>query len=133
LDARSPAHRCHRAYEIAVSTDLFGAWLVEMTYGRIGTFGRVKSRSFSTAEAAAAEVKACLRKRASAPRRIGVAYRLRSAAQHGDWHFSELDERLCAWFPRPADALPAPRLDITAFGYRTESLVNIVRNDYHLT
>ena len=121
LETRSPAHRCHRAYEIAVSTDLFRAWLVEMTYGRIGTFGRVKPRSFSTADAAAAEVKACLRKRASAPRRIGVARWLRSAAQHGDWHSSELDERLCAWFPRSADASPTPRLDITTFGYRTES------------
>jgi predicted DNA-binding WGR domain protein len=98
LEARSSARRCHRAYEVAVSTDLFGAWLVEMSYGRIGTFGRVKARSFSTADAAAAQVRACLRKRASAPRRIGVAYRLRSAAQHGDWHLPDLDERLCVWF-----------------------------------
>ncbi|WP_158932646.1 WGR domain-containing protein [Acidisphaera sp. S103] len=104
LEARSPAHRCHRAYEIAVSPDLFGAWLVEMSYGRIGTFGRVKARSFSTADGAAAEVKACLRKRSSAPRRIGVAYRLRSAAQHGDWQLPDLDERLCAWFPQLGDA-----------------------------
>jgi predicted DNA-binding WGR domain protein len=103
LEARSPAHRCQRAYEIAVSTDLFGAWVVEMSYGRIGTFGRVKARSFSTADAAAAEVKACLRKRASAPRRIGVAYRLRRATQHGDWHLADLDERLCAWFPSSSD------------------------------
>jgi predicted DNA-binding WGR domain protein len=104
LEARSPARRCHRAYEIAVSTDLFGAWLVEMSYGRIGTFGCVKARSFSTADAAAAEVKSCLRKRSSAPRRIGVAYRLKSAAQHGDWHWPELEERLCAWFPPSGDA-----------------------------
>jgi predicted DNA-binding WGR domain protein len=110
LEARSPAHRCHRAYEIAVSADLFGAWMVEMSYGRIGTFGRVKARSFSTAEAAAAEVKACVRKRASAPRRIGVAYQLKSAAQHGDWQLPELDERLCAWFPSASDALPCHKL-----------------------
>jgi predicted DNA-binding WGR domain protein len=104
LEARSPAHRCHRAYEIAVSPDLFGAWLVEMSYGRIGTFGRVKARSFSTVEAATDEVQACLRKRSSAPRRIGVAYRLKSAAQHGDWHLPELEERLCAWFSPSGDA-----------------------------
>ena len=82
-----------------MSPDLFGAWLVEMSYGRIGTFGRTKARSFSTADAAAAAVKACLRKRASAPHRIGVAYRLKSAAQYGDWRLPGLDERLCAWFP----------------------------------
>jgi predicted DNA-binding WGR domain protein len=111
LEARSPAHHCHRAYEIAVSADLFGAWVVEMSYGRIGTLGRVKARSFSTADAAAAEVKACLRKRASAPRRIGVAYRLWSAVRHGEWHLRELDERLCAWFPRSADI--SPRHDLT--------------------
>ena len=59
LEARSPARRCHRAYEIAVSPDLFGAWLVEMTYGRIGTFGCVKPRSFSTAEAGSAWLTGC--------------------------------------------------------------------------
>ena len=84
---------------------------MEMSYGRIGTFGRVKARSFSTAEAATAEVKACLRKRASAPRRIGVAYRLKSAAQHGDWHLPGLDERLCAWFSPLGDA--SLRRDLT--------------------
>ena len=104
LEARSPAHRCHRAYEIAVSADLFGAWLVEMSYGRIGTSGRVKARSFSTIEAAAVEVQACLRKRASAPRRIGAAYRLKSATHHGEWHRPDLDERLCVWFSRSGDA-----------------------------
>jgi hypothetical protein len=36
MEVRSSAHRCHRAWEIAVSADLFGAWLVEMNYGRIG-------------------------------------------------------------------------------------------------
>ena len=65
LEARSAARRCWRAYEIDVGTDLFGAWLVEMSYGRIGTMGRSKVRSFATAADAQAEVHACLRKRAS--------------------------------------------------------------------
>ena len=42
LEARSPAHRCFRAYEIAAGVDLFGAWLVDMSYGRIGTSGRTR-------------------------------------------------------------------------------------------
>jgi predicted DNA-binding WGR domain protein len=83
LEARSAARRCWRAYEIDVGTDLFGAWLVEMSHGRIGTMGGSKVRSFATAAAAQAEVHACLRKRAAAPRRIGVAYRLRRASQSG--------------------------------------------------
>jgi hypothetical protein len=44
LEARSAARRCWRAYEIDVGTDLFGAWLVEMSYGRIGAMGRSKVR-----------------------------------------------------------------------------------------
>ncbi len=85
LDARSAMHRCWRAYEVEVGVDLFGAWLVEMSYGRIGTMGRSKIRSFATAASAQAKVQACLRKRASAPRRIGVAYRLRRASHEADW------------------------------------------------
>ena len=73
LEARSVAHRCFRAYEIELGADLFGAWMVEMSYGRIGALGRTKVRSFSTTEEAQAQVRACLRKRATAPRRIGVA------------------------------------------------------------
>ena len=33
LEARSAAHRCYRAYAIDVSTDLFGAWLVDAAVG----------------------------------------------------------------------------------------------------
>ena len=81
LEARSAVHRCFRAYEIAVGKDLFGAWLVEMRYGRIGTMGRAKVRSFATTEEALAQVNACLQKRATAPRRIGVPYRVRRVIQ----------------------------------------------------
>lgn len=98
LEARSSAHRCFRAYEIAVGADLFGIWLVEMSYGRIGTQGRTKVRSYSTPEEAQAEIDACLRKRASAPRRIGVAYRLRRAVQSESWSQPGLNARLQMWF-----------------------------------
>ena len=64
LEARSAVHRCWRAYEIDVGADLFGVWLVEMSYGRIGTMGRSKIRSFATAADAQAQVHACLCKRA---------------------------------------------------------------------
>lgn len=104
MEARSPAHRCHRAYEIAVSADLFGAWLVEMSYGRIGTAGRTRAQSFVMADDAAAQVKACLRKRASAPRRIGVPYRVQTVVRDEAWAQPDLDEQLAAWFVGPADA-----------------------------
>ena len=101
LEARSAARRCWRSYEIDVSADLFGVWLVEMSYGRIGTTGRSKVRSFATAADAQVQVHACLRKRATAPRRIGVRYRLRRASRAGSWSKPGLENRLCAWFGGP--------------------------------
>ena len=85
LEARSAAHRCYRAYVIDVGTDLFGAWLVDMSYGRIGTIGRSKIRSFATIEDAHDQVRACLRKRATAPRRIGAAYHVRRVDRNEGW------------------------------------------------
>ena len=61
LEARSAARRCWRSYEIEVGADLVGVWLVEMSYGRIGTMGRSKVRSYATAADAQAQVHACLR------------------------------------------------------------------------
>jgi len=85
LEARAPARRCHRAYEIVGGQDLFGVWLVETRYGRIGSLGQSKTRSFGCIDEAVALVEACLRKRATALRRIGVAYRLRRAVCGPDW------------------------------------------------
>ena len=98
LEARSAARRRWRAYEIEVGADLFGVWMVEMSYGRIGTMGQTKVRSFATSEEAQAQIDVCLRKRASAPRRIGVAYRLRRAVRSETWSQSGLDDRLRLWF-----------------------------------
>ena len=72
LEARAPALRCHRAYEITVGRDLFGIWVAEMTYGRIGAVGRTKTRSFTRIEDAAAAVTCSLRRRATLPHRLGV-------------------------------------------------------------
>jgi hypothetical protein len=55
-------------------------------------------RSFSTAEEPQAQVRACLRKRATAPRRIGVAYRVRRVDGCTKWLPPELADPHCAWF-----------------------------------
>jgi predicted DNA-binding WGR domain protein len=96
LEARAPALRCHRAYEIAAGPDLFGIWIAEMTYGRIGTAGRTKIRSFARIEDAASKVDASLRRRATAPRRIGVAYRLRRVEHEAFWAHADLSARLAS-------------------------------------
>ncbi len=110
LEARSPARRCHRAYEIAVTEDLFGVWLVHMSYGRIGSRGRTKVRSFQTDIAVAAQVRTCLRKRASAPQRIGVAYQVRRAVRGEAWYQPDLDKQLRSWFPAHGNLPPKPDL-----------------------
>ena len=74
LRAQDPARNIHRAWSISAAPDLFGAWLVHVTYGRIGTTGRLIARSFPTEAATNAHIRAALARRAAAPRRIGVSY-----------------------------------------------------------
>jgi hypothetical protein len=49
--------------------------------GSARQIGRAKIRSFATTADAVAQVNACLRKRATAPRRIGVAYHVRRVTE----------------------------------------------------
>ena len=74
LAARDPARNIHRAWSIAAAPDWFGVWLIETGYGRIGCPGRVVARSVSSEAEARAHVARALRRRASAPRRLGVSY-----------------------------------------------------------
>ena len=41
LEARDPEHGCFRAYRLEAGTDLFGTWLVEITFGPIGLSGQM--------------------------------------------------------------------------------------------
>jgi predicted DNA-binding WGR domain protein len=100
LEACAPALRCHRVYEIAVARDLFGVLIADMTYGRIGTVGRTKSRSFTCIEDAASVIDACLRRRATLPRRLGAAYRLRSIEFETGWKLDGLSERLTGFMDK---------------------------------
>jgi predicted DNA-binding WGR domain protein len=106
LEARAPALRCHRAYEITVGRDLFGIWITEMTYGRIGAVGRTKTRSFTSIEDAAAAVDASLRRRATLPRRLGVAYRLRRVEFEAVWPKVDLSERLISFTSAETGSVP---------------------------
>ena len=74
LAARDPARNIHRAWSITASPDLFGVWVIETGYGRIGCPGRIIARSVPSEAAAYAHVARALRRRASAPRRLGVSY-----------------------------------------------------------
>lgn len=55
---------------------LFEAWIVRVTFGRIGSTGRTFVRSFADDLTAGRYIRAAIARRRSAPRRIGVAYRV---------------------------------------------------------
>jgi predicted DNA-binding WGR domain protein len=85
LEARNPARRCSRHYRVEAETDLFGSWVVEISYGRIGTAGR--SRCFVVRDEGEARhlARSILKRRATAPRRIGVAYRICELIDPAGW------------------------------------------------
>ena len=66
LEARNPARRCLRQYHVEAGTDLFGVWVVEITYGRIGTAGRSRSYVLRDEGEARQLAQSILKRRASA-------------------------------------------------------------------
>jgi hypothetical protein len=75
-----------RSYHLEAGTDLFGAWLVDVVYGRIGTSGRRIRYVVRDESKARKLVRSSLRHRASVKRRIGVAYQFRELIDPGKWH-----------------------------------------------
>lgn len=64
-----------RRYTVAIDRDLFGASIVEFAWGRIGSRAQGRAVSFASEDEAARFARQLLRRRASAPKRIGVPYR----------------------------------------------------------
>ena len=81
LVALDPARNIRRRYTITVSVDLFGAFIVETRWGRIGSRGQVRKLSFEDRGAADRHVAATLRRRGTSERRIGGAYRAQSSIE----------------------------------------------------
>jgi len=79
LEARDSSRNIHRAYSIAYGQDLFGNWIVETTYGRIGGKGRAIVTVVNNVDEALKYVQKALKRRQSAPQRIGVGYEDRTA------------------------------------------------------
>lgn len=74
LEARNPLANRMRRWSVEIGQDLLGVWLVDVEFGRIGSKGRRLQHAFSDEPAAQAYVAQALRRRATAPVRIGVAY-----------------------------------------------------------
>jgi len=79
LEARDPARNIQRAYSIAYGQDVFGNWVVETTYGRIGGKGRTIVTVVNDEDETIRYVQKALKRRESAPKRIGVGYEVREA------------------------------------------------------
>jgi predicted DNA-binding WGR domain protein len=93
LEARDPALGRFRAYRLEAGTDLLGDWLVDITYGRIGTRGR-RIRYFAQDEAEAKKlVRESLRRRSTAKRRTGVPYRFCQLIDPHQWFPVALEQR----------------------------------------
>jgi predicted DNA-binding WGR domain protein len=75
LHAVDKTRNCRRSYRLVVERDLLGDWLVRLAFGRIGARGRIIIALAADEAEARRVARAILRRRASAPRRIGVAYR----------------------------------------------------------
>lgn len=85
LEAKNPEEGHLRAYCIDAGHDLFGQWNIEVTYGRIGRRGRSVTYSAADDESAAAIIRHCLQRRATAPKRIGVPYQIRELCNPKEW------------------------------------------------
>lgn len=75
LEAVDPALNVARAYTISQTADLFGWVIVTWAWGRIGQGGQQRTCAFASQADALVFTRRLLARRASAQRRIGVAYR----------------------------------------------------------
>ena len=83
----------HRRYQITVGRDLLDDWTVSISYGRTGQGGQVKRFAGSRDDEMKAVIRDRLRRRLSAPKRIGCAYRMTSLSTATGFDTA-------AWLPR---------------------------------
>jgi hypothetical protein len=69
-----------RAWRIDAGPDLFGVWVTTVRFGRIGAANRALGYQFASEAAVWSFVRTRLRRRGTAKRRIGVAYRVIAAS-----------------------------------------------------
>jgi predicted DNA-binding WGR domain protein len=75
LHADDPTQNRRRAWRVVAGADLFGLWIAQVSFGRIGTTGRTMRHEFTSEAAAIRFVRRGLHRRATAVRRLGVPYR----------------------------------------------------------
>ncbi len=76
FEAHNQRENHHRRYQITVGLDLLDDWTVAICYGRTGQSGREMRFASPKPEEMMAVIRDRLRRRLSAPKRIGCSYRL---------------------------------------------------------
>jgi predicted DNA-binding WGR domain protein len=76
LEAIDRTRNVFRSWRCEIDHDLFGATLVSVTFGRIGSDGRTIRRAVADESAALALVRRLLMRRATSVKRCGAAYRV---------------------------------------------------------
>src|SRR5262245_22512248 len=106
FEAHHAAKNHHRRYELTVSRDLLDDWTVAIRYGRAGQRGRELRFASPQRDDMRAVVRDRLRRRLSAPKRIGCPYRLTaySAAAGFDTTFWLPGEIMAMFFLAPRTA-----------------------------
>ena len=96
----------HRRYQITVGRDLLDDWTVSICYGRIGQRGHVLCFANREADKLRAIVRDRLRRRLSAPKRIGCPYRLKEISSAVGFDSDEWlpGEIISQFFAKPSAA-----------------------------
>lgn len=81
LEAVDPTRNCFRSYRLEAGTDLFGTWLVAVTFGRIGTGDRRVCYCVDDEDGA----RKLIRENKTARKRIGVAYCICEWSDPQEW------------------------------------------------
>lgn len=76
FEAHNPEKNHHRRYEVTVGRDLLNDWTVSIHYGRAGQAGRELRYAGPNPVELQEVIRERLRRRLSAPRRIGCPYQL---------------------------------------------------------
>jgi hypothetical protein len=76
FEAHSPKRNHHHHYAVTLGRDLLDDWTVAIRYGRAGQAGRELRYASPRPEEMQAVIRDRLRRRLSAPKRIGCPYRL---------------------------------------------------------
>jgi predicted DNA-binding WGR domain protein len=76
FEAHNSEKNHHRRYAVVIGRDLLDDWTVAIRYGRIGTGGQERRYASPRPEEMREVIHDRLRRRLSAPKRIGCPYRL---------------------------------------------------------